>query len=262
MLIIQRKADFMNIIWLGIIGLIIGTFVILFGGGGAAIYLGILTGVFGLKASSAASTSLVTVLPCLFMGAWSYYRQGQIDFKIGNQMLLTAIPAVIIGSLCSSYIPDWIYKWIIGIILIVLGINMLVQYIRSLHSTDKHPSATKHSRLKAGLYGILGGLMVGVAGMSGGAVIIAGLFLLGLKAFNATATSTYVLVFMSTVGALFHIAGGQVDWQAGLPLMIGALIGAIIAPRLAIVLAKTKITDYLKPAIGVFLAILGVKSLI
>lgn len=165
----------MKIFLLLLIGLVIGTLVILFGGGGAAIYLGILTGLF--------------------------------------------------------------------------GINMLIQ-------------KQGHARLQASLFGIFGGLMAGVAGMSGGAVIIAGLFLLGLKDFQATATSTYVLVFMTATGALFHIAGGQVDWAAGLPLMIGALVGAIIAPKLAQLLAKTKITKYMKPTTGVLLILLGAKSLL
>ena len=251
----------MTIVLLGIIGLVIGTVVILFGGGGAAIYLGILTGIFGLNASAAASTSLVTVLPSLIMGTWQYHRQGQIDAKLGNQMLVTAIPAVVIGSLCSRFIPGWIYKWLIGLILIALGLNMLIQQFQSKKTTDTNPSKTGHAKLKAGLYGVLGGLMVGVAGMSGGAVILAGLLLLGLKAFDATATSTYVLVFMTAVGTLFHIAGGQVDWHAGLPLMIGAFVGAVIAPLISIRLAKTKATGYMKPVIGVFLAVLGVKSL-
>ncbi len=104
----------MNAVFLIIIGLIVGTFVILFGGGGAAIYLGILTGIVGLNGSTAASTSLVTVLPSLILGVWTYYRQGTIKTRLGNQMLITAIPAVIIGSLISSYIPDNLYKWIIG----------------------------------------------------------------------------------------------------------------------------------------------------
>lgn len=73
--------------------------------------------------------------------------------------------------------------------------------------------------MKAALYGLLAGLIVGVAGMSGGAVIIAGLFLLGLQDFQATATSIYVLVFMTITGAFFHIASGRVDWVAALPLM-------------------------------------------
>ena len=251
----------MTIVWLGIIGLVIGTIVILFGGGGAAIYLGILTGIFGIKASAAASTSLVTVLPSLIMGAWRYHRQGQINTKLGNQMLITAIPAVVIGSLCTRFIPGWVYKWLVGLILIILGLSMLIQQFHSQRKSTTASSQTTHARLKAGLYGVLSGLMVGVAGMSGGAVILAGLFLLGLQAFNATATSTYVLVFTTAVGTLFHVAGGQVDWHAGLPLMIGAAAGAIIAPLISMRLAKTKATGYMKPVIGVFQIVLGLKSL-
>ena len=239
------------------IGLFIGTLVILFGGGGAAIYLGILTGLFNLSAASASSTSLVTALPPLIIGAGSYYRQGKINTKIGNQMLWAAIPAVILGALTAPVIPTNFYKWLIGIILILLGINMLIQ--KNNHSTTIYRQT--HARLQANLFGILGGLMVGVAGMSGGAVILAGLFLLGLKDFQATATSTYVLTFMTITGALFHIAGGQVDWAAGLPLMFGALVGAVIAPKLAQLLAKTKVTAYIKPITGILLILLGTKSL-
>lgn len=249
----------MNIIYLGVIGLIIGTIVILFGGGGAAIYLGILMGLFGLKDSAAAATSLVTVLPSLMVGAWSYYRQGQIDTSVGNQMLISAIPAVIVGSLISGFIPESIYKWIVGLVLIVLGISMLIQRNKSVNENTE-TSGSQH-RLRAAMYGVLGGLMVGIAGMSGGAIIIAGLFILGLPAFKATATSTYVLVFTTATGAILHLAGGQVDWHAGLPLMIGALIGAVIAPMLSVKLAQTQMVKYMKPGIGIFLAILGVKSL-
>jgi uncharacterized membrane protein YfcA len=251
----------MNALLLVVIGLLIGTIVILFGGGGAAIYLGILTGVFGLPAAAAAATSLVTVLPSLMMGSWRYYRQHQLNIKVGNRILLAAIPAVIIGSLCSHLIPNELFKWLIGLILVVLGISMLFQALRKPKAKNDTAASQAHAGLKATFYGVLGGLMVGVAGMSGGAVILAGLFLLGLEGFNATATSTYVLTFMSAVGALFHIAGGQVDWAVGLPLMIGAFLGAIIAPFLSARLAKTNLANSLKPIIGVFLTVLGIKSL-
>ncbi len=248
----------MNIVLLVFLGIIVGMLTILLGGGGGAIYLGILTGIFGLQAANAASTSLVTSLPPLIVGSWIYYRQNKINIKIGNQMLLTAVPAVIIGSLISGYIPDYLYKWIIGLIMIALSLNMLIP--RSKKSDT--PDTKRNKRIKARFYGILAGLMVGVAGMSGGAVITAGLFLLGLKAFNATATSTYVLVFMSTIGMLFHIAGGSVDWNAGLPLTIGAVFGAVIAPRLAAIIARTRFVRYMSPIIGILLLILGIKSLI
>ncbi|OIL97874.1 sulfite exporter TauE/SafE family protein, partial [Oenococcus oeni] len=234
----------MNVVFLIVIGLIVGTFVILFGGGGAAIYLGILTGVVGLNASTAASTSLVTVLPSLILGVWTYYRQGTIKTRLGNQMLITAIPAVIIGSLISSYIPDNLYKWIVGIILILLGINMLFQKQKSQVDPVMSKQINRKDRFKAGIFGIIGGLMVGVAGMSGGAPIIAGLFLIGLSTVNAVATSAYVLVFMSAIGTVFHIVGSQVDWNAGISLMVGALIGAAIGPRLLTRLTKSKVGKY------------------
>lgn len=249
----------MTIFWLTVIGLLIGTLVILFGGGGAAIYLAILTSVFGLNAAVASSTSLVTALPSLIVGAFNYYRQGQINTKIGNQMLLTAIPVVVIGSLVSKYIPAKIYQLLIGIILVLLGIHMLLQKQVKSASTVKK---MRLAHLEAALYGLLAGLMVGVAGMSGGAVIIAGLFLLGLQDFQATATSIYVLVFMTITGAFFHIASGRVDWVAALPLMAGAIAGAFIAPKLAQILAKTKITQYMKPTIAILLIVLGAKSLL
>ena len=248
-----------SIIFLIVFGVAVGMLTILLGGGGGAIYLGILTGVIGLNAANAASTSLVTSLPPLIIGAISYYRQGKIDIKIGNQMLIAALPSVVAGSILSHFIPDSFYKWIIGLIMIILGVNMLR---KTKQVSEAAIDNNGNDRLKASLYGCLAGLMVGVAGMSGGAVITAGLFILGLETFNATATSTYVLAFMSTVGMLFHLAGGSIDWYAGLPLTAGAIVGAIVAPMLASGLAKSSISKYLKPFIGIMLVLLGIKSLL
>lgn len=79
------------------------------------------------KSAVASSIFLLTVLPSLIVGAFNYYRQDQINTKIGNQMLLTAIPVAVIGSLVSKYIPAKIYQLLIGIILVLLGIHMLLQ---------------------------------------------------------------------------------------------------------------------------------------
>ncbi|CAI2656500.1 hypothetical protein AKUH1B302M_13370 [Apilactobacillus kunkeei] len=61
---------------------------------------------------------------------------------------------------------------------------------------------------------------------------------------------------------LFHLAGGSIDWYAGLPLTAGAIVGAIVAPMLASGLAKSPISKYLKPFIGIMLVLLGIKSLL
>lgn len=237
-----------------VIGFIIGMFVIALGGGGAAIYLGVLTAGFGLDPHTAASTSLVTALPALALGAYSYWRQGSINFKLGNQMLIVALPTVVVGSLLAPYIPKDVYSWVIGLILVALGLNIMLQ------KSGRKQTAGGNRWLASG-FGVLAGLMVGIAGMSGGGAIVAGLLMMGLDMMSASATSSYVLVFMSLVGALLHMTGGSVDWSAGLGLMIGALGGSLVAPTMMKRLTSGKLSKYLKPFMGVLLIVMGIKTI-
>lgn len=235
-------------------GIIIGTIVIALGGGGAAFYLGILSTGFHLAPGVAAATSLVTALPSLMIGAFTYARQKRIKFHVGNLMLMSAIPSVIIGSLLSPFIPDKIYQWIIGIILAILGLRIIFK-----RNAKQPVNPNKHTAI---LYGIIAGLMVGVAGLSGGGATLPGLLLLGLNTFDAMATSTYVLVGMTFLGALFHVGLGNVNWTVGIPLIIGAIIGAIIAPQMVKLLSKMKHPEWINYFIAVLLIYMGIKSLL
>ncbi|MFC6290329.1 sulfite exporter TauE/SafE family protein [Levilactobacillus angrenensis] len=239
-----------------IIGFLVGLLVISTGGGGAAIYLGLLTSVFGLAPAVAASTSLFTAFPSLVVGAYGHYRTGQIHFKVGNQMLMTAIPATVVGALLAPYIPNDVYTWIVAIILTGLGIQVLVK--RFLIRQTKAP---RHQSTQAAVYGLLSGIMVGVAGLSGGGPIIAGLLVLGLDMLPAAATSSYVLVGTSLVGLLFHLSANNIDWQVGIGLMIGAVLGAVCAPRLLMHVDPAKLNYYVKPFMGILLVFMGLRMI-
>lgn len=244
----------MSTVLLLIAGLLVGIFVISMGGGGGAIYLGLLASVFKISPISAAATSIVTALPSIFIGSWGYYRQKKIDFRLGNQMLIAAVPAVIVGALVAPYIPVHIYRMVIGIILIILGIRIFVPNKQS--STPK-----TQSLVLASVYGVISGLMVGIAGLSGGGPVLAGLLILGLDTFEAVATSSYVLAGLSVVGAVMHLAGGNVDWQSGLPLMIGAAVGALIAPILMKHLSKSAHFGLVQLVMGVLIIFMGVNTM-
>lgn len=243
----------LSFIWLIFIGIIVGTFVIALGGGGAAIYLGILSSAFHLAPATAAATSLVTALPSVIIGTVGYIRQGKVNFHIGNQMLLTAIPAVIVGAFIAPFIPTPVYRWVIAIILMVLGIQIFFKRQSS--------QANQANHFAAAMYGIVSGLMVGIAGLSGGGPVLAGLLLLGLDTFHATATSTYVLVGMSLVGAALHLSNGQIDWAAGLPLIVGTIIGALLAPLVVKFLSRKGHGRYLNRIVALLLIFMGIKSL-
>lgn len=244
----------MEFVSLLLIGTLVGIFVISMGGGGGAIYLGILTGLFQLPASVAASTSLITAIPSLFLGVYVYYRQGKINFKIGNKMLLIALPSVVIGSLIAPHIPKILYTFIISIILVVLGVQILFK--KNEHSKN----IVHNNNSQIAFYGSLSGVMVGIAGLSGGGPIVAGLLLMGLDMVNAAATSSYVLIGTSILGALLHVSNSPVAWSEGIGLMLGALLGAFLGPHLMQRFNRSSI--WLPYVMGALLIMMGIKTLV
>ena len=228
------------------------------GGGGGSFYLGIMTTLFGLGAATAASTSLVTSLPPLLIGAISYYRQRKINLKIGLKMLLYSIPAVIIGSILAHYIPSQIYSVIIGIILLALGIQLVY---KAATKNKKKNDNKKNNEFMPVLFGSLGGLMCGISGLSGGGPIMSGLLFMGLDFADAAATSTFTLMGMIFIGLLGHL-NQNIAWGDGVGLMIGALIGAFIMPIILSHLNQAKVNRYMTPILGILLVFMGLKNFI
>ncbi len=247
-----------NILLMVIVGLAVGIFVISLGGGGGAIYLGVLTAIFQLSPGAAAATSIVTSLPALVMGSWSYYRRGLIDFSLGNRMMIAAIPSIFVGFFISPFFPERVYKIIIGAILAFLGAQLIYKVYRQTDSKQAGQMSAKNASV---LYGIMGGLMVGIAGLSGGGPITTGLLLLGASMAEASATSSYVLVGMSIVGALLHISGGNIDWHAAGGLIVGSLVGAFLAPPVVLwMTAKPNRARIVKLFMGVFIIVMGIRT--
>lgn len=249
-----------NTLLLIIIGIFVGIFVIGLGGGGGAIYLGVLSAFFGLAPASASATSIITALPALVMGSWTYYRKGMIDLKLGNRIMIASIPSILVGFFISPFLPRSLYQALIGVILILLGLQIIIK----LHHGSQSQSHQNNSHAAFG-YGILAGLMVGVAGLSGGGPITAGLLLMGASMATASATSSYVLVGMSVVGALLHLTShnGSIDWGAASGLIIGSFFGAILAPSIIITLTKVpKRALIVKLILGLLIIFMGVKTLL
>ncbi|MFD1124450.1 sulfite exporter TauE/SafE family protein [Lentilactobacillus raoultii] len=237
------------------LGFLIGAFIISMGGGGGSFYLGVLVGIAHLSPAGAAATSLFTALPALAVGTYSHYRTGNMKFSYGNKLLITALPATVIGSLVSGLIPVLVYNWVIAIILFVLGVQTIRKSFGNRRKTNLKPWTVY-------LFGALSGLMVGVAGLSGGGPVMAGLLLLGLNMPQAAATSSYALIALSIVGLGFHFTQGNIDWQVGLLLMVGSLVGAAIMPRILAKFDPRKVTLILRPVMGILLVIMAVRFVV
>ncbi|WP_304057730.1 permease, partial [Levilactobacillus namurensis] len=64
-------------------GFLIGVFISLMGGGGAAMYLGVLTSQLGIATAVAAPTSLIVAIPALIFGCITQIRIHNVQFSLG-----------------------------------------------------------------------------------------------------------------------------------------------------------------------------------
>lgn len=163
----------MSLIFLPIIGFFIGLIIIALGGGGGGFYVGVLTAVFNIHPAVAASTSLATIIPTTTVGMISHWKAKNINFRLGTIMMISAIIGAIIGSLYSDYIPEKYYNKITGFMLLFLGVQMIIGHIKHKCSPPKTSNVYKKSDIiKAIFYGILGGALSGLVGISGTAPVV------------------------------------------------------------------------------------------
>lgn len=251
----------LNYIALPIVGFVVGLLIISFGGGGGAIYVGILTAIFNIPPAIAASTSLATTIPTTAVGTYSHWKAGNVNWRFGSTMMIGGIIGSIVGSLCSRLLPQKLYDKLTGIILILLAAQMLISFLRKKHKKGKNEEAsqiTKKSNLVMAIcFGLIGGVMSGLVGLSGGGPIIAGLMILGCQALETVGTSVLVLLGIAVTGFTTHLSVGNIDWKLVGLLTVGTVCGALVGPLLLKKFDKKKIEKVLQPALFAMIVIMG-----
>ena len=120
----------LHYIALPFVGFLIGFLVVSMGGGGGGFYVGILTAFFNIPPAVAVSTSLATMIPSTAMGAFSHYKAGNVNLRLGLTMFAGGAAGSVAGSFCSELLPQGFYNKLTGVILLLLGISMLVSILR------------------------------------------------------------------------------------------------------------------------------------
>lgn len=246
---------------LPVVGFIVGLLIISLGGGGGAVYVGILTAFFNIPPAIAATTSLATTIPTTAVGTFSHWKAGNVNWRFGLTMLIGGAVGSVVGSLCSGFLPENLYNKITGLILLLLAVQMLVSYIKKKRRKDETPNVnsanSKSNTVKAVCFGLLGGIMSGLVGLSGGGPIIAGLMILGCQALETVGTSVLVLFGIAVTGFLTHLGIGTIDWKLVGLLTIGTVCGAFVGPLLLKQINKQKLEKVLQPVLFLMIVIMG-----
>lgn len=200
--------------------------------------------------------SLFVVTANAISGSIAYARQRRIDYRSGLWFGASTLPGAVAGALVVGFIPRRTFDAIFGITLISIGLYLAlrggVQAIQRPVTGRGvvHREITDNSGLRfAYAYELWKGMSISLAvgflssllGIGGGVIHVPVMAtVLHFPVHIATATSQFVLSFMSAQGTAVHFWTGTLSWdeplgQAALlacGAVPGAQLGAFFARRL------------------------------
>jgi uncharacterized membrane protein YfcA len=228
-----------SVMWLGaaLAGVAAGALSGMFGIGGGIVLVPVLGALLGLDQHKAQGISLATMLAPVGLPAVLHYRQAghRIRWKLVGYLVCGFVLGVTAGSLLANAIPNRPLRWgFIGFLLL-----MALRYTFAARGNGEGPERAEPSMgamVGFGLIiGAVGGLMSGLLGIGGGAIIIPLLALwMGLPQHEAQVTSlALMLPPIGLPGVLVYAGGHGLPWMllffAGAGFAGGALMGARFA---------------------------------
>ncbi|PLW95516.1 MAG: hypothetical protein C0593_14015 [Marinilabiliales bacterium] len=220
-----------EIIVLVVAGLMVG-FINTLAGGGSIISLSLLM-FLGLPPNIANATNRLGVLMQNIVAVGSFSQKKVLDYKRGIWLALPAAVGSVIGAKIAVDLNKDAFEIAIGVIMLVMLGFILVKPNRwlkeNIAKTSKKVSAVQV--LIFFLIGLYGGfLQLGV-----GYFLLAGLVLnAGYELVKANALKVFIVLMYTPIAIIIFQINGQINWQYGLTLGAGTMIGGFIASRLAI----------------------------
>ncbi|QHE53431.1 sulfite exporter TauE/SafE family protein [Pontibacillus sp. HMF3514] len=191
--------------------------------------------------------SLVVMVFTGLSSTISYWKSKRIDYKSGLIFLIGSLPGGVFGSWLNQFLNDDTFSLVFG--LVMIGISLLFFFKKSGQPNSKTAESkfyiqrsltiNGHSHYYAVpvIWGILlafgVGILSGLFGIGGGSLMVPAMILLfGFPAHIATATSMFMIFFMSLFSSGTHIALGHVEWVYTLAFIPGAWIGGTVGAKL------------------------------
>ena len=246
-----------ELIWpaLVILGVVVGAYGTMIGAGGGFVLVPLLIILYpDLSPVAVTSISLAVVLLNALSGSFAYARQQRIDYKAGAIFAVATVPGAAVGAVATGLIDPQAFEIVFALVLLAVASWLIIpraprvvvtrppaRYLRRM-LTDVHGDTYVYSfdPWFGAAAGLAIGLLASLLGVGGGIFYVPLMVLvMRFPAYIATSTSTFVLVFTASTGAMVHLALGDFDgvsWEhavLGGSMLVGAQGGAIVSLKLA-----------------------------
>lgn len=209
---------------------------------GAFLLLPFQFSVLGYTESGVTPTNLLFNVISTPAGVVRHIRQGSVDFSLVRSIAAGAVPGVVAGSVLrvTLFEDPGDFKVFVGVVLFVLGSNLVAQGILKRRETG--PPRSAYRRGPVILLGTVAGTIGGIYGVSGGSIVapvLVGVSGLAVRRVAAAAlVATFITSFVGVLSfqALSYAeaapAGAAPDWMLALLFGCGGAAGGYVGARL------------------------------
>lgn len=239
-----------------LVGLVTGTVTSLVGASGVSVVVPALTLFFSVNPHMAIGTSLMIDVITSIAVAISYFKHGNVRLQASLWITVGSIIGAQIGSQWAGIISDEKLNALFAIVLIISGIATLKRGNKQFDSSKGLHVENKYLQALLLLFiGLIIGMISGLVGAGGGVmVLLAIIFVLHYPMHEAVGTSTVIMAVTACSSLVGYARQGNVDWQLGLIITIGALVAGLIGARFANKVSE----DKLNKIVAIIFILLGI----
>ena len=250
-----------------LVGVLIGIASGLLGIGGGTVMVPIFRLAFGMSATMSTATSLFAIIPTSISGAISHVKGKTCIPALGIAAGLGGACMSPIGVWLAQLSPDWLVMLAAALIIGYSAINMFEKAFKvpragqpaegadAAAPTADDSSLSRKQLLQGAAIGLVAGLASGYVGVGGGFIMVPlMLSIIGIPMRKASGTSLIAVMILAIPGVIEQGIIGNINYLAGIAIVIGTIPGAVIGARLV-----TKVPERtLRLLFGCFLIVAAV----
>jgi uncharacterized protein len=216
------------------LGILVGIIGALTGIGGGFILMPILLLIFPEKTPSELAAIIMTVIFVNSVtGTISNFKLKTINYKTGILFSIFSIPTVILGNYLRLFIDSKRFALFFGLFLILSSVFIFFSKTDEQKNLEEEKSIIKI--ITGCAVSILIGLISSFFGIGGGFIFVPFLiYFLKFQVKNATATSLFILIFISLTIIVLSIINQNYKFE--IYLMCALIIGVIIGSKIGSIL--------------------------
>lgn len=265
------------VIFLILLGFIVGTLGTLIGAGGGFILVPVLLMVYPNQPPEVlTSISLAVVFLNALSGSAAYAKMKRIDYRSAFIFGMATLPGAIIGANITGYLPIHLFNKILGGLLMIISLYLFFRPAAKAHTAhhDKKDATERHitdakgtsyhysfSLWKGLVISFFVGFLSSLLGIGGGIIHVPALTnILYFPVHIATATSHLMLALMALAGTVVHIINGTLHFsEIKIALYIGA--GVVLGAQLGAYLSHKVRSNFIIRSLAFALFVVGLRMM-